>query len=86
MDKISVTGFRWAPLFAQGLVRALRVRWALEEAGFPYEVSLIDIGDLNSYAYRQKHPFGMVPAFEADGRGCLNRAPSCITSPRTPRL
>jgi glutathione S-transferase len=69
MDKITVTGFRWAPPFAQGLVRDLRVRWALEEAGFPYEVRLIDIGDLNSYAYRLKHPFGMVPAFEADGRG-----------------
>jgi glutathione S-transferase len=69
MDKITVTGFRWAPLFAQGLVRDLRVRWALEEAGFPYEVRLIDIGDRKSYAYRQKHPFGMVPVFEADGRG-----------------
>jgi glutathione S-transferase len=69
MDEISVTGFRWTPLFAQGLVRDLRVRWALEEAGFPYEVKVIDIGDRNSDAYRQKHPFGMVPSFEADGRG-----------------
>jgi glutathione S-transferase len=69
MDKITVTGFRWAPPFAQGLVRDLRVRWALEEAGLPYEVRLIDIEDLNTYACRQKQPFGMVPAFEADGRG-----------------
>ena len=68
MDKITVTGFRWAPPFAQGLVRDLRVRWALEEAAFPYEVRLIDFADLNSQAYRQKQPFGMVPAFEADGR------------------
>jgi glutathione S-transferase len=45
------------------------VRWALEEAGLPYAVSLVDIGDLNSNAYRQKQPFGLVPAFEADGRG-----------------
>ena len=69
MDKITVTGFRWAPPFAQGLVRDLRVRWALEEAGLSYEARLINFGDLNSHAYRQKHPFGMVPAFEADGRG-----------------
>src|ERR1700731_1005186 len=69
MDKITVTGFRWAPPFAQGLVRDLRVRWALEEAGLPYEISLIDIGDLNSPAYRRKQPFGLVPAFEAGGRG-----------------
>ncbi|WP_437931388.1 glutathione S-transferase family protein [Sorangium sp. So ce291] len=69
MDKIIVTGLRWAPPFAQGLVRDLRVRWALEEAGLPYEVRLIDLGDLKSSAYRQRHPFGIVPAFEADGRG-----------------
>ncbi|WP_437939331.1 glutathione S-transferase family protein [Sorangium sp. So ce341] len=68
MNKIAVTGFRWAPPFAQGLVRDLRVRWALEEAGLPYEVRLLDRGDLSSHAYRQKHPFGMVPAFEAEGR------------------
>ncbi|XXY48993.1 glutathione S-transferase family protein [Sorangium sp. So ce269] len=69
MDKIIVTGLRWAPPFAQGLVRDLRVRWALEEAGLPYEVRLIDRGDLSSHAYRQRHPFGQVPAFEADGQG-----------------
>jgi len=69
MDNITVTGFRWAPAFAQGLIRDLRVRWALEEAGLPYEVRLIDIGERNSDANRQAHPFGMVPAFEADGRG-----------------
>jgi glutathione S-transferase len=68
MDRITVTGFRWAPPFAQGLVRDLRVRWALEEAGLPYEVRLIDFADLGSSAYRQRQPFGMVPAFEADGR------------------
>jgi glutathione S-transferase len=69
MDKITVTGLPWAPPFAQGLVRDLRVRWALEEAGLPYEVRLIDGGERSSRAYRQKHPFGMVPAFEAEGRG-----------------
>jgi glutathione S-transferase len=69
MDRIVVTGFRWAPPFAQGLVRDLRVRWALEEAGLPHEVSLINLSDLDSPAYRCKQPFGMVPAFEADGRG-----------------
>ncbi|WP_437291182.1 glutathione S-transferase family protein [Sorangium sp. So ce406] len=69
MDKITVTGLPWAPPFAQGLVRDLRVRWALEEAGLPYEVRLVDGGERSSHAYRQKHPFGMVPAFEADGRG-----------------
>jgi glutathione S-transferase len=29
---IEVSAFNWVPPFAQGLVRDLRVRWALEEA------------------------------------------------------
>ncbi|MGY4398249.1 glutathione S-transferase [Sphingomonas sp. UYAg733] len=68
MDKITVTGLRWAPLFAQGLVRDLRVRWALEEAGLRYETQLIALGQKDSPEYRRQQPFGMVPAFEADGR------------------
>jgi glutathione S-transferase len=71
MDKIIVWGFRWAPPFAQGLVRDLRVRWALEEAGLAYETRLIDVGNRNSESYRRIHPFGMVPAFESDGRGMI---------------
>ena len=35
MSNIIVTTFKWVPPFAQGLVRDLRVRWALEEAGLP---------------------------------------------------
>ena len=37
MSKIRITAFKWVPPFAQGLVRDLRLRWALEEAGLPYE-------------------------------------------------
>ena len=65
MDKITVTAFRTVPPFAHGLVRDVRVRWALEEAGLPYEADAVE--DRTSAAYRQKQPFGMVPAFEADG-------------------
>ncbi|QNA84696.1 glutathione S-transferase family protein [Sphingomonas sp. So64.6b] len=68
MDKITVTGFRWVPLFAQGLVRDLRVRWALEEAGLRYEAQSIELGQKDSPEYRRQQPFGLVPAFEADGR------------------
>lgn len=69
MSKIIVTGFRSIPPFAQGLVRDLRVRWALEEAGLAYEAELVDAGDKSSDAYLRKHPFRLVPFFEADGRG-----------------
>lgn len=69
MKDIVVWGFAWAPLFAQGLVRDLRVRWALEEAGQSYAVQLIRADDRHGFEYRERQPFGMVPAFEADGRG-----------------
>src|SRR3954469_25668042 len=68
MNAMAVWGFRWAPPFAQGLVRDLRVRWALREAGLPYETKLIGIEERTSVPHRRRHPFGMVPVFEADGR------------------
>ena len=60
---IQLTAFRWVPPFAQGYVRDLRVRWALEEAGLPYEVTLIDPQIQASASYRQWQPFGQVPAY-----------------------
>lgn len=65
MKKITVSTIPNAPAFAHGLVRDLRVRWALEEAGLGYDVE--PVTDRASAAYRAKQPFGMVPAFEADG-------------------
>ena len=42
MPQIEITAFRWVPDFAQGVVRDLRARWALEEAGLDYRVRLLD--------------------------------------------
>jgi glutathione S-transferase len=67
MTKIKVSAFRWVPPFAQGLVRDLRVRWALGEAGVAYEARLIGREDQASEAYRRLQPFGQVPAYEEDG-------------------
>ena len=64
---ITVSAFRWVPPFAQGLVRDLRVRWALEEAGVPYKVRLLADGEKNSPEYRAMQPFGQVPVYEEDG-------------------
>ncbi|WP_257453710.1 glutathione S-transferase family protein [Archangium lipolyticum] len=64
---ITVTAFRWVPPFAQGLVRDLRVRWALEEAGRSYQERLIGPEDQTSEAYRRLQPFGQVPVYEEDG-------------------
>jgi glutathione S-transferase len=67
MSAIRVSAYRWVPPFAQGLVRDLRVRWALEEAGLPYEERLLALGDNKSEDYRKLQPFGQVPTFEEDG-------------------
>jgi glutathione S-transferase len=63
---IRLSAFRWVPPFAQGLVRDLRVRWALEEVGLPYEVHLLGDGEKNSPEYRAMQPFGQVPVYEED--------------------
>lgn len=67
MSRIRVSAFRWVPPFAQGLVREFRVRWALEEAGLPYEEWLIGPEDQGTGRYRGFQPFGQVPAYEEDG-------------------
>jgi glutathione S-transferase len=61
---ITLSAFRWVPPLAQGLVRDLRVRWALEEAGIPYQERLIGPEDQATAAYRALQPFGQVPAIE----------------------
>jgi glutathione S-transferase len=61
-----VSAFRWVPPFAQGYVRDLRVRWALDEAGFAYETTLVDPQIKQSAEYRQWQPFAQVPAYRDD--------------------
>jgi glutathione S-transferase len=67
MTKPRVSAFRWVPPFAQGLVRDLRVRWALEEMGLPYEERRIVPEDPRSETYLSLQPFGQVPSYEEDG-------------------
>ena len=64
---IQVTAFQWVPPFAQGSVRDIRVRWALEEAGLGYDDRLLGFEDTATPAYRARQPFGQVPAY-SDGK------------------
>ena len=64
---ITVYAFKWVPDFAQGLVRDLRVRWALEEAGIPYATRLLGQDDKETAEYRKLQPWGQVPVIEDDG-------------------
>lgn len=56
---IEITAFRWVPEFAQGVVRDLRARWALEEAGLDYKVQLL--GQERPSEYLCEQPFDQVP-------------------------
>lgn len=64
---ITISAFEWVPDFAQGQVRDLRARWALEEAGLPYRTRLLAQGDQEKPEYRALQPFGQVPIFEENG-------------------
>ncbi|GAB3470273.1 glutathione S-transferase family protein [Massilia terrae] len=66
----TLTTFRWVPPFVVGYVRDLRVRWALEEAGLPYQLRLIGPEDQPTPAYRQQQPFGQIPVLQ-DGAQTL---------------
>lgn len=59
--EIEISAFAWVPPFAEGLVRDLRPRWALEEIGLPYRVQLLE-GERPPEYYLDQ-PFGQVPCY-----------------------
>jgi glutathione S-transferase len=63
---VEITAFSWVPEFAQGLVRDLRIRWALEEIDRPYRVRLLDALNPRPADYFHEQPFGQVPAYRDD--------------------
>jgi len=64
MTTPTVTAFDWVPDFAKGLVRDLRVRWAMEEVGQPYDVELFGAANPRPEGYVARQPFEQVPAFD----------------------
>jgi glutathione S-transferase len=66
MSNPVITALDWVPDGAKGLVRDMRVRWALEEVGQPYDVHYVRFGPKEP-SYRARQPFGQVPAYEEDG-------------------
>ena len=61
---IIITAFERSPDGGKGLARDTRVRWALEEAGLPYEVRLVSFTALKEPAHLRLHPFGKIPTYE----------------------
>jgi glutathione S-transferase len=60
----TITAFETSPDRGRGLARDMRVRWALEEAGQPYEVRLVSFSAMKEPAHRALHPFGQIPTYE----------------------
>lgn len=64
---ITITAFERSPDGGKGLARDTRVRWALEEAGQPYEVRLVSFRAMKEPAHLALHPFGQIPTYEEGG-------------------
>lgn len=66
---LKVYGFSRVNRVARGNTRDLRVLWALEEMGMPYEIVGLDHPnhDLDSPAFKAKNPFGQIPVIDDDG-------------------
>jgi len=60
----TITAFELSPDRGKGLARDVRVRWALEEVGQPYDVRLISFSAMKEPAHRRLHPFGQIPTYE----------------------
>jgi glutathione S-transferase len=60
----TITAFERSPDRGKGLARDMRVRWALEEVGQPYDVRLLSFSEMKESAHRKLHPFGQIPTYE----------------------
>jgi glutathione S-transferase len=61
---ITITAFESSPDRGKGLARDMRVRWALEEVGQPYDVRLLSFREMKEPAHLALHPFGQIPTYE----------------------
>src|ERR1700687_3474402 len=60
----TITAFERSPDRGKGQARDMRVRWALEEVGQPYDVRLVSFSEMKEPAHRALHPFGQIPTYE----------------------
>lgn len=63
---LTITAFEQSPDRGRGLARDMRVRWALEEVGQPYDVRLVSFKAMKQPAHLARHPFGQIPTYEED--------------------
>ncbi len=61
---ITITAFENSPDGGKGLARDMRVRWALEEVGAPYDVRLVSFKAMREPAHLALQPFGQIPTYQ----------------------
>lgn len=59
-----ITAFEISLDRGRGQARDMRVRWALEEVGQPYDVRLVSFEAMKQPAHLALHPFGQIPTYE----------------------
>ena len=62
-----ITAFESSPDKGKGQARDMRVRWAFEEVGQPYEVRLVSFAAMKKPAHRALQPFGQIPTYVEGG-------------------
>lgn len=60
----TITAFEQSPDRGRGLARDMRVRWAFEEVGQPYDVRLVSFKEMKEPAHLARNPFGQIPTYE----------------------
>lgn len=73
----TITAFAASPDRGRGLARDMRIRWAFEEVGLPYDVRLVSFAQMKEPAHMAIQPFGQIPTYE-DGDLALFETGSII--------
>jgi len=76
VSKLVIWTYDWVPKGVRGMVRDMRLRWACEEANFPYTVQSIPFKDRETNHLTQQ-PFGQVP-YMSDGDLQLFESGACL--------
>ena len=61
---ITITAFEKSFDQGVGLARDMRLRWALEEVGQPYDVRLVPWEQFKERAHLARNPFGQIPTYK----------------------
>jgi glutathione S-transferase len=74
---LTIWTYDWVPPGPRGHVRDIRLRWACEEAGLPYQIATVRFEDRTGPDHLALQPFAQVPALQ-DGDITLFESGACL--------